>query len=340
MPMSSLPKFQQQLLPKIESGLKASFEGHDFSHTPNLREMLAYHLGWSAEEGMGYHGKRIRPLITLLVTGALSAPIDVALPAALAVEFLHNFTLIHDDIEDKSTLRHGRPTLWCKWGIPQAINAGDALFTIAQIAMLDLTKTTNQSIANQAIMQLNRVCLQLTQGQHLDIAFETETEIEISAYLQMISGKTAALVALSAFLGGLVAHQGPVELALLSDFGTNLGLAFQIQDDYLGIWGDTEKIGKSTAGDISSRKKTLPILFGLNNCLEFREAWQKPDPSLQDIANMADTLSNCGAQTYTQSQSQYYTNKAFEALTHLFYQKNNDAIALIELTETLLHRNA
>lgn len=339
MPMSSLPQLQLQLLPKIESGLKASFEGHDFSHTPNLKEMLAYHLGWSAEEGMGYHGKRIRPLITLLCARTLEASIEDALPAAISVEFLHNFTLIHDDIEDKSTIRHGRQTLWCKWGIPQAINAGDALFTIAQIAMLDLTKITNERIANQAIKQLNRVCLQLTQGQHLDIAFETENEIEISAYLRMISGKTAALVALSAFLGGLVAHQGPVELALLSDYGMNLGLAFQIQDDYLGIWGDTEKIGKSTAGDISSRKKTLPILFGLKNCPEFREAWQKQSPSDQNIAHMANILSDCGARTYTQSQAQYYTKKAFEALTRLFSQKNDDANALFVLTETLLHRN-
>jgi len=339
MPMSSLPQIQQQLLPKIEAGLKASFEGHNFSYTPNLKEMLAYHMGWSAEEGMGYHGKRIRPLITLLCAGSLEASIEDALPAAIAVEFLHNFTLIHDDIEDKSTIRHGRPTLWCKWGIPQAINAGDALFTIAQIAMLDLTKTTNESIANQAIKQLNRVCLQLTQGQHLDIAFESENEIEISAYLRMISGKTAALVALSAFLGGLVAHNGPIELALLSDYGTNLGLAFQIQDDYLGIWGDTEKIGKSTAGDISSRKKTLPILFGLKNSPEFRTAWQKQNPSLQNIAHMANILTDCGAQTHTYSQAQYYTKKSFEALNRLFSQKNDDANALFELTETLLHRN-
>jgi geranylgeranyl diphosphate synthase type I len=337
--MSSLPQLQQQLLPKIESELKASFEGHDFSHTPNLKEMLAYHLGWSTEEGMGYHGKRIRPLITLLVAGALKAPIDIALPAAISIEFLHNFTLIHDDIEDKSTIRHGRSTLWCKWGIPQAINAGDALFTIAQIAMLDLTKATSESITNEAIMQLNRICLHLTQGQHLDIAFETENEIEISAYLRMISGKTAALLALSAFLGGLVAHQGLVELALLSDYGTNLGLAFQIQDDYLGIWGDTEKIGKSTAGDISSRKKTLPILYGLKNCPEFIEAWQKQSPLDQNVALMANILSDCGAQSHTHSQAQYYTKKAFEALTRLFSQNNEYANALFELTEMLLHRN-
>jgi geranylgeranyl diphosphate synthase type I len=180
--------------------------------------------------------------------------------------------------------------------------------------------------------------LHLTQGQHLDIAFETENEIEFSAYLRMISGKTAALVALSAFLGGLVAHQGPVELAILSDYGTNLGLAFQIQDDYLGIWGDTEKIGKSTAGDISSRKKTLPILYGLKNCPEFIEAWQKQSPLDQNVALMANILSDCGAQSHTYSQAQYYTKKAFEALTRLFSQNNEYANALFELTEMLLHR--
>lgn len=338
MPSNSLMEIQPILLPAIETALKASFEVHDFSYSPALKDMLAYHMGWVSAAENGQHGKRIRPLITLLCTGAFDAPIETALPAAVAIEFLHNFTLIHDDIEDKSRRRHGKPTLWTHWGIAQAINTGDALFTIAQIAMLDLAETTNPSIANQAIKELNLVCLHLTQGQHLDITFESEEDIGIDDYLRMITGKTAALVALSAYLGGLIAQQPQDRLVQLSTFGENLGLAFQIQDDYLGIWGDSETIGKSTVGDIIAKKKTLPIILGLQNCPEFREAWHRENLSAQEINQIVNLLTNSGVQRETQLQVQYYTKKSFDALNQVFSQKNQYTQALFELTEILLSR--
>jgi len=339
MPSPSLMDFQQTLQPAIETALKASFEVHNFSHSPTLKDMLVYHMGWAKNEKTGGHGKRIRPLITLLCTGACDAPIENALPAATAIEFLHNFTLIHDDIEDKSPHRHGRPTLWTQWGIAQAINAGDALFGIAQLTMLDLVKTTDEVIANQAIRRLNQVCLQLTQGQHLDIAFESEQKVDTQAYLTMIAGKTGALIALSATMGGLVAYQSQDHLALLAEFGESLGLAFQIQDDILGIWGDSKTIGKSTASDILTHKKTLPILFGLQHCPEFQKAWQKQDVSHKQVERMSVILSSCGAQAYTRSQVNIYTKQAIDALEHLFSHKNAYAQALFDLTEKLLNRD-
>jgi len=335
---SSLSEIQDILLPKIESALRASFDNHDFSNSLTLREMLAFHMGWGLAEENGQHGKRIRPLITLLCTGAFDAPIENALPSAAAIEFLHNFTLIHDDIEDQSTHRHGRPTLWTQWGVAQAINAGDALFSIAQLAMLDLAKTTNEVIANQGLRQLNQVCLHLTQGQHLDIAFESEPEVDLKGYLTMIKGKTAALLALSAWMGGLVAHQAQDRLELLSSFGKNLGLAFQIQDDYLGIWGDANAIGKSTESDILARKKTLPILYGLQHCPEFQGAWQTENPIPGQIKQMVEILSSCGAQGYIRNQVEIYTKEAFNALNQVIHIKNDFSQALFELTKKLLNR--
>lgn len=339
MPSPSLMEFQEILLPTIENALKASFEVHDFSHSPTLKDMLAYHMGWAENEESAGHGKRIRPLITLMCTGAFDAPVENALPAAVAIEFFHNFTLIHDDIEDESPRRHGRPTLWTQFGVAQAINAGDALFSIAQLTMLDLIKTTDEAIANQGARQLNQVCLHLTQGQHLDIAFESEQEVDTQAYLTMIAGKTGALIALSATMGGLIAHQTPDRLALLAEFGENLGLAFQIQDDILGIWGDSNTIGKSMASDIITHKKTLPILFGLQHCPEFQKEWQNHDASPEHVKRMAEILSSCGAQAYTRTQVKIYTNQAFEALERIFNHKNAYAQALFDLTEQLLNRD-
>ena len=336
---SSLMDFQTTLLPAIESALKAAFKTHDFSHSPALKDMLAYHMGWAENEKNGGHGKRIRPLITLLCTGAFDTPVENALPAAVAIEFLHNFTLIHDDIEDESSRRHGRPTLWTQWGVAQAINAGDALFSIAQLSMLDLIKTTDEVIANQGLKRLNQVCLQLTQGQYLDIAFESKSEVDTQAYLTMIAGKTGALLALSATMGGLVAHQTQDQLVLLAEFGESLGLAFQIQDDILGIWGNSRTIGKSTASDIITHKKTLPIIFGLQHCPEFQKAWNNLNPSPAHVKQMAKILASCGAQVYTRSQAEIYTKKAFDALERIFSNKNAYAQALFALTDQLLNRD-
>lgn len=138
--------------------------------------MLRYHLGWEDDSSAkASKGKRLRPLIILLTTGAFGDYPSKAMPAAVAVELLHNFTLIHDDIEDQSPMRHGRPTLWHKYGTAQAINAGDALFSIAQLSMLDLAKTCNQYVVWDAARGFNAMCLHLTQGQYLDISFETRS---------------------------------------------------------------------------------------------------------------------------------------------------------------------
>lgn len=335
----SLAAYQSTYLPQIEKNLRSYFTAFDFGSSESLKEMLAYHMGWRDDRG---HGKRLRPLITLLCTQALGGEIQTAMPAALAIEFLHNFTLIHDDIEDRSPMRHGRETLWMRWGEAQAINAGDALFSIAQMAMIDLAENTNPQIAIKAARRFNQTCLRLTRGQYLDIAFEDEEDITLETYFDMICGKTAALITFSAVTAGLVTGSTPDAISYLEQYGESLGLAFQIQDDALGIWGDPEVTGKSIASDLLAKKKTLPILFGLQNCNEFRKYWSEGEVTTEHVKRMSSILINCGAQDYVREKAKQKTNVAFKALESLFPPKkreNKPVKALFELSDKLLGRD-
>jgi geranylgeranyl diphosphate synthase, type I len=334
----SLTEFIQTYLPQIERSLKSALRSQAFGESQELKEMLAYHMGW--QDG-ATHGKRLRPLVTLLCMQALGGQMQTAMPAALAVEFLHNFTLIHDDIEDRSPTRHGRETLWMRWGDAQAINAGDALFSIAQLAMLDLAQSAGAEIAVRAARRFNQTCLSLTQGQYLDIAFEKEEDISTETYLEMIQGKTGALIGFAAGLGGVITKKNKKTIQLLEKFGESLGIAFQIQDDFLGIWGDPEITGKSIASDLLSRKKTLPVLYGLENCAEFRKIWSQNEINTNQVAHLSTLLRSCGAQEFIIDKAEKYTADAFKALKVLFPSQtieNKPAEALFELSGDLLNR--
>jgi len=329
---------QEEIIQRIETELKQYLSAQSFRSSQTLKKMLSYHMGW---EDAGKHGKRIRPLLTLLCTGAFNGDLNKAMPAAISVEFLHNFTLIHDDIEDQSEFRHGRETVWKRWGIAQAINAGDALFCIAQLAMLELSNTLGTEIAAKAAYEFNQMSFHLTQGQYLDMAHEAGVNSKLDTYFSMIKGKTAALISFCTALGGIVTGQDQVVLDTISAYGKYLGMAFQIQDDFLGIWGDPNVLGKSTSTDLQTKKKTLPVLFGLNHSEAFRELWAIENPSPVDISNMAAILNSCGAKTFVSQHVTKFTNQAFDALDTSFnhtQNKNTYFVALHDLSEKLIQR--
>ena len=280
--------------------------------------MLRYPLGWMTAEGGPYHeptGKRVRPILLLMCAEAAGGDARKALPAAAAVELLHNFSLIHDDIQDDSPLRHGRDTVWRVWGVANAINAGDAMFTLSFAAIQRLAKTgSSVEVTLRALELFTETALTLTRGQHLDMRFERQTKVSVGQYLEMISGKTAALLGLCAQLGALVASCDDEQAAHFGRFGVDLGIAFQIHDDILGIWGDEAKTGKSAASDILSRKKSLPVLYGLEQSPRLAEIYAQPADAPIDVAEVVGLLNSVGAQEYARDLEQDYSAKSAAAL--------------------------
>jgi geranylgeranyl diphosphate synthase type I len=228
--------------------------------------------------------------------------------------------------------------LWQRWGIPLAINAGDALFSISQLNMLGLRDNLDPYSAVKASLMFNKVCLHLTCGQHMDISFESERTVSETDYLMMVRGKTAALIGFAAWLGGVAANQDDKTLNTLYAFGENLGLAFQMQDDLLGIWGDPDVTGKSAASDLLNKKKTLPILHGLAHSSEFESLWKEATPDLRQISRMADLLESCGSKEIVIKQAKYFTDKAFTNLHGLFSKQTDYTNAIFELANKLLQR--
>jgi geranylgeranyl diphosphate synthase type I len=345
-----LESLSKLYLPAIEQELHAVIDRAFTSDYHELRFMLTYHLGWEGgKAGPEAQGKRIRPLLVLLCAGA-SVPDNFsdsqttmwkkALPAAASVELLHNFSLIHDDIQDHSPLRRGRPTVWMEWGIPQAINAGDTMFSLAQIAMLNLSDQVDFHTVLKANQLLNQTCLSLTQGQFLDISYESETIIPLEAYWPMITGKTAALLSTCTALGALISDTTSEVQSAFHDFGHFLGLAFQAQDDLLGLWGNHEQIGKSTTSDLVSGKKSLPVLYGLSQNGAFSQRWLAGPIQPEDAQAVALLLEEEGAKTYTQQVTDTLTQRALTALETALPTKNENGQALFELANSLLNRRS
>jgi geranylgeranyl diphosphate synthase type I len=233
-----------------------------------LDGMARYHLGYADADlrgipaGVVDRGKRVRPAIALLVAGAMGGRPERAASIAAALELLHNFTLIHDDIQDESRTRRHRPTVWALWGIGQAINAGDALYAAAHLPFYQLPA---QGISPELTLRLleafDRMAIAIVAGQTLDLSFEKRSDVSPSEYLAMIAGKTAAIVRYAAWAGALVGGASEARAREWGEFGLALGLGFQIRDDLLGTWGTPSQTGKANADDIRRRKQTLPALL-------------------------------------------------------------------------------
>ncbi len=336
--LSGITAFAVTARPALRKELEKTIAQAGHHGTPELQAMITYQLGWTGEEaGPKAEGKQLRALMCLLACQASGGEWKDALPAAAAVELIHNFSLIHDDIEDNSHFRRGRPTVWKIWGEAQAINTGDAMFALANAALLNLEGILSPEASLQASKLFHNTCLRLTQGQHLDIAFEKLEQVDLDTYWQMVSGKTAALLAFSLEAGALCANADPKIRGVYHDFGHYLGLAFQIQDDILGIWGEEELTGKSTTGDLITRKKTLPVLYGLSQNGDFRRRWSSGEINPENAPKLAEILESEGGRAYAQSEADRLTEQALASLKKAQPQGEAGKI-LTDTTSALLNR--
>lgn len=304
---------------EIDCSIRQIIETILKKYPSDFRSMVDYQMGLDNQTGMTRsQGKRLRPLFVLLSCDLFGADWHKALPAAAAVELLHNFSLVHDDIQDESETRRGRETIWKKWGVAQAINVGDALLNLAYLAILEYKNNLEDNEISNLFYCLQNTCLLLTKGQHLDIAFEKEIRIPLDRYWQMIEGKTAALISACFEIGSIVAGAKNRNRKLVAEFGKNIGLAFQVQDDYLGIWGDEIQTGKSAFSDLMSRKKTYPVIRGLENKLKFASSWLSTSIINSDTAReMAFTLETEGVKAEVITKYKELYASAWINLDHL-----------------------
>ncbi|MBI2845408.1 MAG: polyprenyl synthetase family protein [Chloroflexi bacterium] len=294
-----------------------------------LYGMLQYHLGWVGpdfKDRISTTGKRLRPGLCLLACEAAGGDVNLAVPAAAAVELVHNFSLVHDDIEDRSPLRRSREAIWKLWGDALAINAGDALFTLAHLALQRLSQRGGSpSKVAESLAVFDGACLTLTEGQYLDLKYQKNTGVTTEMYLDMASKKTASLLAASAQLGAMLAAAEPRVVETFRLFGSALGMGFQIRDDILGIWGDPGKTGKGVGEDIFARKKSLPVVYALQeekkqNKNDLSKMYAQPELGQEDVRAITSLLENYGAAEYADRLAQRFVDQALQALASLGLQ--------------------
>lgn len=225
------------------------------------RRLIREHFG--LDDPAAQRGKRLRPRILLTVAAAENGPAAAAFGAALAIELLHNFSLIHDDIEDGDEMRHGRPTLWARHGIPAALVAGNAMCALAYLSLIDGSPGLDPAVLTAMTRYLQYAHFRMCEGQSFDIGFERAAAVSFDQYVRMIEGKTAALLSASCELGALAAGAQAGRAAAYGLVGRAYGLAFQVRDDILGTWGRTEETGKPSGADIRRRKWSFPVAWAL-----------------------------------------------------------------------------
>jgi geranylgeranyl diphosphate synthase, type I len=283
-----------------------------------LYQWLAYQLGWADDRGhtVGVRaGKGLRPRLCLLACEAVGGQPEDAVPIAAAIELTHEFSLVHDDIEDGDRLRRGRPTLWAVVGQEQAINAGDALWAIArsQIVAAPVAASTKLEI----MRRYDHACLRLAEGQHLDLAFELAASVTLPDYIGMVTRKTGALFGAAASLGAC-AGGGPSKVAdALAIYGEAIGVAFQMQDDILGLWGDPRATGKPVGRDLQRRKKSLPVILALESQeLAAAIAHLYADEAADDVTavELANRLAAEGCRDRALAEAHHWREAALAAL--------------------------
>lgn len=351
-------EIQDALRQAVQRGRSIGLPARAIDLTPFYGQMQ-YHMGWvdRAFSPIPINpGKLLRPTLLLLAYEASGAwglteqtldhtiYLRRALPAAASIELTHNFSLIHDDIVDNDTERHHQPTLWTIWGRSQGINTGDGMFALARLALWDiLPEGVEGTIAARLGTVLDRATLTIAEGQYLDLSFENREDVAVAMYMDMIARKTAALMSCACEMGALLGTREEETIASLRDFGFALGLAFQMRDDVLGVWASSAELGKTSAGDIYRRKKSLPILHALEHADEkdqqtLRQFYTQETPLTEDqVAAVLAIFARTGTRNYCQTFLSQQCQQARQALDAVPRLENPVAARALEDMETLLH---
>lgn len=289
---------------------------------------------------MGIGGKRIRPVLTLLAAEMHDCPIEKSLDTALAIELFHNFTLMHDDIMDNASLRRGKSTVHEKWNNSIAILSGDAML----ISAYQLLTKNDSTVLPELLKVFNNAALEVCQGQQYDMDYEDSSDISIDDYINMIRLKTAVLLGAALKMGAIVSGASSVNAEYLEQFGINVGIAFQLQDDLLDVYGEVLEFGKQIGGDIIANKKTFLMLKAIElakdeDAIQLQKWIHKTDEPQEKIIEVTRIYNNLGIQELTMNEMHFYSLKAHDALNKLDVPEVKKE-TLKNLTESLLLRNS
>lgn len=317
-----------------------------------MSRMAHYSLGLISTQGeptdpetrQNVQGKRIRPQIAMMVAEAVGGSAEAAAPVAAAIELLHNFTLVHDDIQDRSPNRRHRPTVWRVWNDAQAINAGDALFAVSQLSIIDTARYVSPEVMLSLLEGFNRCTIDIVRGQVQDLHNEGAGNVTPDDYLEMIGGKTAAIIRYSAWAGAMIGGASVKTADRIGEMGQAIGMGFQIRDDILGIWSPVEETGKDAADDLRRRKQTLPVLILRANANEedaerIRQLFSQESVSEENVNELLSFLDKYNVQPQTARHVEAEHHRALEILEDVFNDADSAAVAeLRALTTQLVNR--
>jgi len=289
--------------------------------------LLRYHLGWEEADGTpstADGGKALRPVLSLTACELAGGDPHQALPAAAALELVHNFSLVHDDIQDRDTTRRGRATLWAVHGEPRALAAGNALRVIADRTLMGLVESgVPEDLVVDVADELTGQYLEMIEGQYLDMSFEDSDDVTVEQYLDMIGRKTGALIESAMFMGALIATSNRAKASAFGACGRALGLAFQIRDDYLGVWGDPAATGKAVGADIRRKKKSMPVVHLFENAAARDRRWlsetyaRTGEIGDRDVERILDLLERLGTPRYVEQAARAQADGSWQAVAGL-----------------------
>ncbi len=327
----------------MRSALRSTLSQDD----PEVYNLLKYYMGWVDNQGAPaerMEGKALRPTLCLFACEAVGGTPEMAMPAAVALEFIHTFSLIHDDIQDEDEMRHNRETLWKVWGVPKALVAGNVLRVVADQALHKLVHAgLRHDRALSAMGLLTEAYLEMIEGQYLDLSFEGKTNVGVDDYFHMISRKTGALIRCSMAIGAAVGTDDPEAAEAFRECGRALGYVFQIRDDVLGVWGEEEITGKPVGADIRRKKNSYPVVYAKETARHqdvktLTEIYEKDSLAEDDVVTVLDVMDRADVMLHAQSNAASYAAAALDSISGVDLSKESRQ-EIEDLTQFLLVRD-